>query len=607
MEMVRGQSQSLIGYTAEEIERGEVSWGEDVVHQEDRERVWETVNRAIANDESFELTYRILTKSGDQRWVREQGQQVSDQLSDEAWIEGFITDVTEQKEREREVQTLKERFELALDAANLGVWDWDWKTGDVEFNDNLVRMLGYDPAAVPSQIERWKTIVHPADRSTLERTIEEHNSAETAYYDTEFRVRTADDEWKWIRMIGQISSRDDDGEPLRAVGINSDVNERKTVEEELRRERDRLEALHDAATDIGAAGSESVVYETLTTVAEDILDFAEVAVDVVEDDALVQQAWSRDESGDFYERVPLDEDTFSTRAYHRGETIVADDLTNYDATPADPEYRSALTVPIGDIGTFQAVSREVGAFDETDRELAELLVGHAREALLRIDQERSLREQRERLRRENERLQEFASFVSHDLRNPLNVANGRLAQARSERDSEHLAAIERSLERMDALITDLLALARQGNTVGEVETVSIEELVSECWKTVETPESVVQTDAPPTIRADPERLKTVLENLFRNAMEHGGDGITVTVGALDEREGFYVADDGTGIPSENAGNVFETGYSTRQDGTGIGLSIVEQIVDAHGWEIDVTASATGGARFEISGVETVQP
>jgi signal transduction histidine kinase len=93
-------------------------------------------------------------------------------------------------------------------------------------------------------------------------------------------------------------------------------------------------------------------------------------------------------------------------------------------------------------------------------------------------------------------------------------------------------------------------------------------------------------------------------NLIRNAIEHGGEDVTINVGELED--GFYVEDDGTGIPEEHWTNVFDASYSTSDDGGGFGLSIVKEIVHAHDWEIEVTDGIDGGARFEITGIEFVE-
>jgi signal transduction histidine kinase len=159
---------------------------------------------------------------------------------------------------------------------------------------------------------------------------------------------------------------------------------------------------------------------------------------------------------------------------------------------------------------------------------------------------------------------------------------------------------------MDQLIEDVLDLARQGSTLGERESVDLRELLSRCWTNVEAPDADLVVDGACVVRADSSRLASAVENLFRNAVDHGGEAVTVTVGLLDDESGFYVADDGPGIPDGERERVFESGYSTDSQGTGLGLAIVRQVAEAHGWDIDACESADGGARFEITGVETVE-
>ncbi|MFB6354021.1 MAG: ATP-binding protein [Halobacteriales archaeon] len=210
---------------------------------------------------------------------------------------------------------------------------------------------------------------------------------------------------------------------------------------------------------------------------------------------------------------------------------------------------------------------------------------------------------RRELERQNERLDQFATMVSHDLRNPLSVAMGRLELEREEHDSENLEAVARALDRMEALIDDVLQLARQGQPISDTETVQLSAVATRCWDVVDTGEADLVVEDDLTFSADPDRLQQLLENLYRNAVEHGGPGVTVRVGALDRRRGFYVADDGPGIPEADRAEVFDAGYTTDESGTGFGLAIVEEIVEAHGWTVRVTESADGGAQFEITGVD----
>ena len=205
---------------------------------------------------------------------------------------------------------------------------------------------------------------------------------------------------------------------------------------------------------------------------------------------------------------------------------------------------------------------------------------------------------RTELERQNDRLDSFASMLSHDLRNPLNVAQGRLELAREEHDNEHLQTVDRSLDRIESLIDDVLQLARQGQPVETTERVNLGAIARDAWKMVETADAELAVAEDADLSADPDRLQRLFENLFRNAVEHGGESVTVTVGSLEDGGGFFVADDGRGIPPDEREQVFESGYSTAEDGTGFGLAIVEQIVTAHEWAIELAETETG-TRFEI--------
>jgi len=214
----------------------------------------------------------------------------------------------------------------------------------------------------------------------------------------------------------------------------------------------------------------------------------------------------------------------------------------------------------------------------------------------------STQKSREReLKRQNRRLDEFASVVSHDLRNPLNVASGNLELLREECNSGHIDPIEQSLTRMSDLIEDLLQLSRVSDDSESREVVSLAEISKNCWQNVETDSTALNIKTSRALRADPSRLAQLFENLMRNAIEHTGHDVTVTIGELEG--GFYVEDDGSGIPEDSRDDVFEAGHTTTDEGTGFGLSIVDKVVETHGWDIDIVEGSEGGARFEITNID----
>ena len=201
----------------------------------------------------------------------------------------------------------------------------------------------------------------------------------------------------------------------------------------------------------------------------------------------------------------------------------------------------------------------------------------------------------------------IASVISHDLRNPLDVADARLQAARETGEAEHFEHLERAHDRMERIIEDVLTLARGDSVVTASETVTLEAVVQDAWGTVDTAGATLAVvDDLPTIEADADRLQRLFENLFRNSVEHGrtdaSGSIAVQIGTT--ADGFYVADTGQGVPEDQRDSVFEPGYTRTNAGTGFGLTIVDRIARAHGWTASLTASADGGARFEFAGIDS---
>jgi PAS domain S-box-containing protein len=207
----------------------------------------------------------------------------------------------------------------------------------------------------------------------------------------------------------------------------------------------------------------------------------------------------------------------------------------------------------------------------------------------------------QQLRQQTAQLEELVGIVSHDLRNPLSVVLGWIELAIEDDEISHLEQAEAALFRMQDIVEDTLTLAKWGRAVdpADREPLSLAAMARACWTTVDTDDATLDVADDVSVVADSGRLRHLLENLFRNAVEHAGADATVRVGALPEAAGFYVEDDGPGIPVSAREQVFEPGHTTAEGGTGFGLAIVKRVAAAHGWSLEVTDGAAGGARFEV--------
>jgi PAS domain S-box-containing protein len=404
--------------------------------------------------------------------------------------------------------------------------------------------------------------VHPDDQELVEQTLErilEGNPTEV-----EHRIED-EDGVRWIYSKANPVF-DEDGEFTRIVGFVRDITERKEREQELERKSEQFQYVEDVA-DIG--------YWEIDTQTPEPHD-ATLSEGVYHVHGL-----SPDEPFDVEKGIQF---------YHPEDRQQVREAVERAISAGEPyEFEARLVTDAGKERWVHSIGEPV----ERDGEVVTV------RGVFQDITERKREEQE--LARQNERLAEFASIVSHDLRNPLTVAQGRLKLAREECDSERLDGVGDALERSHALIDDLLTLAREGSEVSTVDAVELGAFAEDCWHYVDTAEATLSAEAERTILTDRSRLQQLLENLYTNAIEHAGDDVGVTVGDLSD--GFYIEDDGPGIPADEREEVFDAGYSTTEEGTGFGLSIVKQIVDAHGWEVRVADGSGGGARFEVTGVE----
>ena len=543
------ETYSIHGLDPEEDPVPSIEAGLDFYHPDDRATIETAVDNCRTHGEAYELDLRLITAEDDQKWVRVAGEPVYDG-DDIAKIRGAICDITQQRERQQELEQIETLFRNTQD--HLFLID----VGE-PFTIERLNPAWEDTPGISVEESCGRAVRDVLGEEQANRV--EHRYRECVERRTELeyeeQLQFGDADIRWETRIAPVVIG---GEVEYIAGASRDVTE---IEERRRRMSELKQQ-----------------YQILTE------NFPDGAVYLI--DTNLQHVRARGEELEKVGLSPADiEGCTPHDAFPDG---IADELCQhyeqaFDGTTADfrQEYRGehyrVRVTPV-----------------RTDGEEPNYIMAVAQNVTEYVEDRRKLEEQ-------NKQLDRFASVVSHDLRNPLSVVEGNLELLREECSSERIEAIDSALTRMEALIDDLLQLARTDEQVTGTEPVDLAELAQRCWQNVETTDATVQFDIGGTVRADRGRLAQVFENLLGNAVEHTDRAVTITVGEFEH--GFYVADDGEGIPDDEQDDVFEAGYTTTEQGTGFGLSIVSDVIEAHGWEVHVTESTEGGTRVEITGVD----
>ncbi|WP_137286389.1 PAS domain S-box protein [Halorussus salinisoli] len=509
-------------------------------------------------------------------------------------IAHILSTAIRRREREREL----ERYETIVETIDDGVYALDSDERFVMVNDAFCEMTGYDREQL---VGEPASTVHSEAISETAAEMSETAADRPENAVLEFDLQTTDGDT--IPVETRFGPYRYDETRFARTGVVRDVTQRKWFEQ-------TLTALHESSRELLQLETESAVSESVLRTAADVLGIEGAAIYLWDDEEahLVPTA-NTEYVADIFGDLPAFEpgDTAITwEAFADGRTIAFDDVRETDLTHReDTPLRSGIWIPLGSHGVLAVVSEEVAGFGSDEKQLADLLAATAEAALDRVERERERREHERKLEEQNERLDAFASMLAHELRNPLEIAQIYLDMGVERAvgegdDGSAFREVERALDRIEEMIETLLVVTRRGGSVDTTEVLNLGEVAREWWDDLD-PDGTLAVETDREILADPSRLRQLLENLYRNSEEHGGPNADVRVGDLED--GFYVEDDGPGIPPEERADVFEPGYSSSNVGIGFGLAVVEQLVEAHGWDCEITESESGGARFEFTNVE----
>mgnify|MGYP002760403645 CR=1 FL=1 len=549
-----------------------------------------------------ELPFILYTGKGSEEVASEAiSKGVTDYLQKERGTEQYsilanrVTDVTEQTECEQELTEIKRRYRTIFNDPNILVGHLDTDGTLLDVNRTAMKYIDATREDVIGELfPETPWLDHSeAARAKVRERIDRAVSGEYVEFEAD-RVRPNGERYAVKGVFRPVT--DDNGAVESLLISTRDITDSRVREAELQSQRDRYQSLFE--------NSPRVIWEQDHSEAMAYLETITPGVDDVEAYLLDHP----EEIDRLLDRVEIIDVNRNALAYYDADSK-AELLENVEQVMVE-ETSDSLAA--------QWAAFADGATEYQTETVAQTLSGDRREELLHIvapdgntdDYSRvyvigtEITEQKERerrLKRQNERLDEFTSVVSHDLRTPLHVAASRLKLAAEECDSPHLESVADAHDRMERLIEDLLAFARAGSEALACGTVELGQLLDGCWERIRTDEASLAVETDEAIQADRGRLRQLFENLLANAVEHGGSDVSITVGSL--ADGFYIEDDGSGIPESKRDDVLEAGHSTSQEGTGFGLSIVAEVAEAHGWALHVTDGSDGGARFEVTGVE----
>ena len=573
LDVTQGVEQ-ILGYEPEAIIGRKVF---NYVHPEDKQRAVEAFSEVVANpDRQLNVEFRVQATNGEYRWLEGRG---SNHLEDPL-INGVLVnvrDISDRKERERELEALTTRLELALEGTDTGVWEWNLSTDEIVWDEACEQLFGLDPGDFPGTYEGFTRYVTDDDLPAVEQAVDE--AIETGQqYQVDFCIERPDDGQRWVQGRG-IIEYDEEGNAERMLGIQTDITDRKEAERALKETKERYSRMFELSADYVA-----IVDETETMI--DTTQGIERALGYEPEEMIGQKVLPF---------VHPDDKEHAFKAF-------ADVLAN-PKSELDVEYR-ALAAD----GSYQWI--EARGRNLLDDPLIEGVLVNVRDISTRKQREQELAETTTQLRYKNKQLERLAGIVSHDLQTPLSTAEKLTLLLRADLGEvdpaveQSLADLEATHQRLREFADHLPRLARESTDVEGATTCDLQTIAESAWGVVETGSLDLQIESSCRLSADSSRLQRVFENLFQNTVTHGVEAVdgdseaatTVSVGSTDD--GFYIEDDGPGILPEQRSELFEYGMGTGS-GSGFGLAIVRTIVEAHGWTVRVVDGDSGGARFEV--------
>lgn len=587
----------MFSVTEYEAKGGNLEAYTNAIHEEDRDRVQQTIAEALSAADSYEAEYRLVQPDKSIRWVVARGRIMRDAEGRAIQLPGVVIDITKRKEAEATKAESQERFELVTRATYDAIWDWNLVTNHVWWNKGVEVMAGYTAAEIENTSTWWYEHVHPEDRDRIVSGIHHVIDSGGEHWSDEYRFLRADGGFSYVFDRGFIVHRD--GQPVRMLGAMQNVTESKRSEKALRESQERLQIVLDASK-VG-------------------LWYCDLPFDVLNwSDRTKEHFWLPTDvivTIDLFYEIIHPEDREPTR--------IAIDKSIVDKTTYDIEYRT-VNSQTGEFKWIRAIGR--GFYDEkgdpyrfdgiTVDVTADKKAIAEREQLL--ENERNARDEAETANRLKD---EFLATLSHELRTPLSSILGwsRLLKERQVEGEQAIRAIEtieRNAKSQSQLIEDILDVSRivSGKLRLDVRPVELASVIEQAIESVrpaaEAKNIRIQRviDSGGMISGDGDRLQQIIWNLLSNAIKFTPKNgrVQIRLERVNSHVEITVVDNGIGINEESLPFIFErfrqsdSSTTRKYGGLGLGLAIVRHLVELHGGNVHAASEgANKGAIFTV--------
>ncbi len=517
----------------------------------------------------------------------------------------LVAENEQRRQVEEKLRLADERLNLAIEAARMGVGEWNPITNELHLSPGFWQILGYARDQIPTNTDAWLRLLHPEHLPAYHTTLEQLRSHDTTELDHEFRVAAADGSWRWLHLRAKVIARTQSGDPSRIVGTFQDVTERKAADEAL-----RISQANTRKLSLVAAYTDNLV---IIARPDGMIDW-------------VNQSFERTLEHRLADIVGRDPATFlsgpetnprTLRRIHaarlRGEPL-STDVTCY--SKSGRKFHLHLEV--------QPVRNESGQLENFIAVLANITS--------RVETEHNLRRAKVAADTASRAKSEFLASMSHEIRTPMNgvigMTNLLLDTKLDAEQRDYVNIIRGSGEALLSIINDILDFSKIESGKMELERLPFE--LSACLEDVLDLLSVpaatkkldlayhIENDVPAWIQGDVTRLRQVLVNLVNNAVKFTpSGGISITVRRLPVSTNtptppshftleFSVTDTGIGIPADRLHRLFrpfsqvDSSTTRKFGGTGLGLAICHRLCTLMGGSIHVASTPGEGSTFTFT-------